>query len=269
VVTRSRAELTSVEIGVVSVSPRGRQANRVIPGGATHDDLTAIAFRAPGAEKPLAVLAVFGAHATVVGGNPARLSADYPGALVDRLRELTGARMVLFAAGAVGDASPVRPQAAGDAASARRLGELLAGDLAPGIAGLRYDAEVVLENARVEIQLPPARLTVARDWRVSPLVSYWIARRDTHLHALRIGPAVLVGMPGDYSGHLATRLAQAATSRGLHLVATSFNGDYEGYFTSHEGYENYGRYETRMMNFHGAYAGDYVTDLAGVMIERL
>ena len=49
-----------------------------------------------------AIRSYYGSHA---------ISADYPGELVDAVREATGAGTVMFAAGAVGDSSPIRPNA--------------------------------------------------------------------------------------------------------------------------------------------------------------
>src|SRR5262249_7966538 len=105
--------------------------------------------------------------------------------------------------------------------------------------------------------------------RFSPLATSWISGTQTHVSVLRIGPAVLVGLPGDYAGHLADPLARWSRSRGLTLVATSFNGDYKGYFVSQPVFMNHDRYETRWMNFFGPWAGEYLGDLARRAIERL
>ena len=273
VVRRSRTGLEPAKLGFVQAQARGRQSNRVERGSSTHDALSALIFRGVGAPEgspPLAILAVFGAHATVSHPVPPRLGGDYPAALAAELKRRAGARMVLFAAGAVGDASPSRPKAASQAASAVALGSLLADDLMTALPSARFDAEVVVGNLRLDADLPPVRLPFASPrLRFSPLATWWIADRRTHLHAVRLGPAVLVGFPGDYSGHLADRLAASTRGVGLSAVATSFDGDYRGYLVSGRIFRGVPCYETRWMNFYGAWAGEYLNDLARRMVDRL
>jgi hypothetical protein len=274
VVTRSRAELTLAELGVVAVPTTGRQTNRLQWDAPLDDRLVALAFRQagekPGSPRPLlASLVVFSAHATVCGTTNNDLSADYPGELVAALRKRTGCPAVLFAAGAVGEAAPFRVPAGSEQESARLLGHALADDLAKAMGGVRFEREVPLAAVRVPIDLPQFRIPVGSRWRVSPVCSSWVSDRHTHLHGLRLGPAVLVGFPGDYSGRLAKGLAEWAAARGLTLVPTSFNGDYKGYFVSERSYMNLRSYETRDMNFFGPWAGEYLADLSKRVVERL
>ena len=68
VVKRSRASTEPASMGFVEVQTHDRQKNRVDPTLPTHDALSALVFRPPNAPTdapPLAILAVFGAHATV------------------------------------------------------------------------------------------------------------------------------------------------------------------------------------------------------------
>ena len=273
VVRRSRAATAPVEVGFVEVQSRGHQTNRVDAGLPTHDALSALVFRPAGAgamAPPLAILAIFGAHATVSHPVPPRLGGDYPASLVAELKRATGAGSVLFAAGAVGDASPARPRAASQRQSAEILGKSLAGDLAAAIPSARFSGEVATANLRLEVDLPPLRLPFFQSWlRFSPAATWWIAGRRTYLHALRVGPAVLVGFPGDYSGHLADRLSASADRPGLSAVATSFDGDFKGYLVSADVFRRRSCYETRWMSFFGPWTGDYLNDLAIRMVAKL
>jgi neutral ceramidase len=273
VVRRSRTGLEPAELGFVSVNAPGRQLNRVEQGKSTHDALSGLVFRPVGAAEgspPLAILAVFGAHATVSHPVPPRLGGDYPAALAAELKQRTGARMVLFAAGAVGDASPARPRASSQASSAVKLGSFLADDLLAALPLARFDREPVVGNLRLDVDLPPVRLPFLANWlRFSPLSTWWIADRQTHLHALRLGPAALLGFPGDYSGDLADRLAASTREAGLLAVATSFDGDFRGYLVSGRIFRDVSCYETRMMSFYGPWTGEYLNDLAGEMVDRL
>ena len=273
VVRRSRARLEPAELGFVQVQARARQRNRVDPSSTTHDALSALVFRplgAPTVSSPLAILVVFGAHATVSHPIPPRVGADYPSALAAELKRRTGARSVLFASGAVGDASPSRPKAASQLKSAEALGEALAGDLMAALPSARFARDVEVESLRLDVDLPPVRLPFfASKLRFSPLATWWIADRWTHLHAIRLGPAALVGFPGDYSGHLADRLVDSTRTLGLSTVATSFDGDFRGYLVSEPVFRRKPCYETRLMNFYGPWTGEYLNDLARRMVERV
>ena len=273
VVRRSRIRTVPAAVGLVAVQARDRQKNRVDPGLPTHDALSALIFRpvgGPSDAAPLAILAVFGAHATVSHPVPPRLGADYPAALVAALKKQTGAGLVLFASGAVGDASPARPRASSQAKSAEALGIALANDLGTVLPTARFRREVEVGYLRLDVDLPPVRLPFfASGLRFSPLLTWWIADRRTHLQALRIGPAVLVGFPGDYSGHLADPLAESTRSTGLAAVATSFNGDFRGYLVSEAVFRRRPCYETRWMSFYGPWTGEYLNDLARRMVEKL
>jgi neutral ceramidase len=273
VIKRSRTRLEPAELGFVQVQTKDRQSNRVIKGSTTHDALSALVFRlagSPEGSSPLAMLVVFGAHATVSHPVPPRLGGDYPAALVSELKRRTGARSVLFASGAVGDASPSRPKAASQAKSAEALGSNLADDLMAALPSARFERDVVVDNIRLDVDLPPVRLPFVTRWlRFSPLATWWIADRRTHLHAVRLGQAALVGFPGDYSGHLADRLVDSTQGDGLASVATSFDGDFRGYLVSEPVFRDVSCYETRWMSFYGPWVGEYLNDLARRMVSRL
>lgn len=272
VVTKSRQALVPAEAAVVTARPAHRQKNRIDPAAPTHDQLTALIFRRVGdrdGAPPLAILTVFGAHATVFRAEPPRLSSDYAGALAAALKQRTGAGMVLFAAGAVGDASPVRPLLRSPSDRARTLGESLADDLMSALPTAVFDPRPAVAGLRLDVEMPPLRVPVGRSWRLSPIATSWISGSRTHLDVLRIGRAVLVGMPGDYAGHLAQPLADWARTRGLTLVATSFNGDYKGYFVSQHTFMNRSCYETRWMNFFGPWSGEYLAALARRAIVQI
>ncbi len=272
-VRRSRAAAEPAEMAFVQVEAIGRQKNRVDPAMPTHDALSALVFRPTGGvdgAPPLAILAVFGAHATVSHPSPPRLGGDYPAALVAELKRRTGARSVLFASGAVGDASPARPRAATSSRAAEALGRSLADDLMAALPSARFAREVEVAGLRLDVDLPPVRLPFfAAGLRFSPLITWWIADRRTHLHALRIGPAALVGFPGDYSGELAGSLVGSTRASGVSAVATSFDGDYRGYLVSAPVFRRRACYETRWMNFYGPWGGEYLTDTARRMVGRL
>ncbi len=272
-VRRSRSSTVPAEMALVQARTPGRQVNRVDPGRATHDTLSALSFRPLGAADgapPLAILAVFGAHATVSHPIPPRLGGDYPAALAAELKRRTGAGMVAFAAGAVGDASPSRPKARTQQDSARLLGAGLADALAGPLASARYVREVAVGSIRLGVDLGPLRLPFGTSrLRFSPLATWWIAAGPAPVQGLRLGRATLLGFPGDYAGHLAGDLEARAATEGIVAIATSFAGDFRGYLVSGGTYYRRPCYETRWMSFYGPWTGDYLTDVGRRVAERL
>ncbi|WP_346906590.1 neutral/alkaline non-lysosomal ceramidase N-terminal domain-containing protein [uncultured Roseibium sp.] len=269
-VTASRKELVPVEVGLATADAPDGQVNRIDPGRDTFNQLSALLFRradAPDA-PPLAALVSYGAHATVSGHRSNAISADYPGGLVDRLRETTGTEHVMFAAGTVGDASPQRPEAATPEESAVKLGERLADELVEPIASAGFQPNVTLANDYLAVNLPEVRVPVTADLRLSPVSTRWIGPERSHLHVLRVGPALLIGFPGDYAGQLGIRLAGELAGSGVTAIPTSFNGDYLGYLVSNRDFYDAPKYETRVMNFYGPWLGPYLNDLAGRMARE-
>ena len=272
VIRRSRATLVPAEVAFVQVAAPGMGWNRIIPGGPTDETLSAWVFRSPpplpgrpGAQPALATLAVFGTHATVAHPTPPRLGADYPGAFATELPRIADAGEVLFAAGTVGDAGPVRPRAPNEQAAAESYGRTLAGYLAPALKAAEFHGAVEFINLGIGVDLPPVQVPFRlATLRLSPLVTWWIGRPKAYLHAVRLGPAVLVGFPGDYAGELAR-----AIRCDLPVVATSFAGDYKGYLVSAGTFRARACYETRWMSFFGPHLGDHLTRVAEAMVGRL
>ena len=268
VVLTSRARLEPAEVAYVQTAAPGLQQNRIIPGGPTNDALSAWIFRSVDRGHPpkvLATFATFGAHATITHPIPPRLGGDYPAAFAATLPKLVDAGMVLFAAGTVGDASPIRPQAATAQKSAEAYGSTLAKTLAARFETAEFHREIELRNWWLPVQVPWVQVPfLTASLQFSPAFTWWIGRPRTHLHAVRLGPAVLIGFPGDYAGHLGMTLRAS-----LPVIATSFNGDYKGYLVARSTFRDYPCYETRWMSFHGADLGDQLTILAQQCLDRI
>lgn len=272
VVVRSRQELKEAELAFVSVQTAGRQQNRVEPAP-LDDRVMALVFRAPqpsSSEQPLlAMLVIFSAHAVVFDSDHNQLSADYPGEVMAHLRDRTGCPAVLFASGAVGEATVIRPRVPTAPEQARILGQLLANDVWSGMERAQFQRQAIVANLRLPVQLPGFRVSLTAAWRLSPFCTRWISDGVTHLHLLRVGPALLAGFPGDYSWRLADRLEHWCREHDLALIPTSFNGDYKGYFVTRATFEKVRHYETRTMNFFGPWGGEYLSDLALRMAEHM
>ncbi len=242
-----------------------------LPG---RDRMVAMSFWLDGdASGPVAVFLTHNAHATCDEYRDRTVGGDYPGWVARRL-ETGSTAVALVAAGPVGTCKPEESLPRGDARVARMGGHVLAclratGVLEPGPAG--PSQQVVLAADLVPVDLPAHQIRLGDRWRLSPVISSALHERRTHVQAMRIGPVLLVGMPGDFSDELLVPLDNFARSSKLLAEVTSFNGDYVGYLTRADRYA-LKAYETRDMSFFGPSCGEYLaevgTRLAGRLAER-
>ena len=219
----------------------------------------------PDGHRPLASVVVFGAHATTQKASRVRISADYPGALRDRVERSWGGRC-LFVAGAVG--SMGRPAAPGPRGElSRRSGEALADALLPAAGRAEgWRSDVPLASAALAADLPPATVKLSADWRASPLLAAGLLDGDARVCGLRVGDVLLLGAPADYSGTLAETLRDAHAP--VTTVVTSFSGDYVGYLLPRS-YDRLDAYEPRSMSFLGPDGGERFQTLLQRLAGRL
>ncbi len=162
VVLESRARLRPAELAFIRTEVPGMQRNRILEGEPTNDILSAWIVRAADSARPgstpagLATLVSFGAHATIGHPIPPRLGGDYPAALAVALPKLVDAGVVLFAAGTVGDASPVRLPASNQQQSVEAYAAVLAARLAALFPAARFESSIHLVNRHQAVFLPPA-----------------------------------------------------------------------------------------------------------------
>jgi hypothetical protein len=276
-VRQSRNDLRPATVQFARAAADGEAAGRYVrnrldksPGYAA-----AAALVARDAEgRTIGGVVVFSAHATCLGDENRQVSGDYPGRVARRLEAETGG-VVLFAAGAVGSMGPAARSPRGperlsetaDDALAMLRPLVLGGEAGAGIRIQRHPPAKAMTvcSRRLAVDLPPQQYRISARWRLSPVAAGYLHGRRTFLHVLRIGPAVLLGMPCDYSGELARRLDDAETA--LTPVVTSFNGDYIGYLLPRERYGE-DHYESRDMNLFGPACGEYFHALSLRGLER-
>jgi hypothetical protein len=221
-------------------------------------------------DPPLAIFAVFGAHATLFNLKSHLISADYPGYFLHELKARTQAKHLLFAAGSVGDARPDGPAIIDKDAkvNAQTYGHYLAEAAAAALENLNWSHEVSLGRLNLALQLPEARLLLGPKWTLGPLLTQLLPDRQASLSGLRLNNLVLLGFPADYSGHLARALS-AQINNQAHLITTSFNGGYKGYLVASRWFFSFSDYETRTVNFFGPWSGDYLNEMAAGLIKRM
>jgi neutral ceramidase len=215
----------------------------------------------------LAVLGVYGAHATVLGTDMMEFSADYPGCWERAVEQATGG-MAVFLAGGVGSHSPV-PVGRG-LAGAEQMGQALARMLTERLPQTPLTNSVTFGMLGLDVTMPPLNVRLSdgirlRPWLAGKLVP---ARNHSFLQVFRIDDSVWVSTPCDFSGELALGIKDFLKARGSSAIVTSFNGDYVGYVIPSRYYHLSG-YEPRLMSFFGPNLPDYFDELIRTMALTL
>jgi hypothetical protein len=215
----------------------------------------------------LAVLGVYGAHATVLGSDNMEFSADYPGSWERAIEQATGG-MAVFLAGGVGSHSPV--PGARDLAGAEQMGQALARMLTERLPQTPLTNSVTFGMLGLDVTMPPLNVRLSdgvrlRPWLAGKLVP---ARSHSFLQVFRLDDSVWISTPCDFSGELALGIKDFLQARGSSAVVTSFNGDYVGYVIPSRYYHLNG-YEPRLMSFFGPTVPDYFDELIRTMALTL
>lgn len=267
--SRSPSSLRPATLRFASANASDFVVNRIygdVGGHSALSTVSALIVNEPGKEKPRAILTSFAAHATVIRREEHRASSDYPGEFCETLKKETGAEMVLFAAGAVGDA---RPSGSGEEYEKRiATGLMLA--LRPELKAAKEIEFNDILTWNIPVDIPPARLSsgVGPNWKLLPLLTPHVFPQLTRLSFLKLGNFALCGWPADVAGEVAAPLQAKAAKDGLTLLITSFNGSWRGYFTTPETYMAVNKYETRDVGFLGPQAGDFFSALTTRMFTR-
>ncbi|QMU29745.1 neutral/alkaline non-lysosomal ceramidase N-terminal domain-containing protein [Adhaeribacter radiodurans] len=263
-ITQAEKTAAPTAIGYQEIPATAFVYNRLVGQKGDLDTLIRVMhFRKTSGEK--ALICTFAAHPTSVASNDLRLSAEYPGALVQLLEKQMQLDIAAFGAGAVGSHGP---QASGDEYTK-------VSNLAMGLADkIQVDQENV--SLAFQTNLRSAYFPVSLNkpqWRLGekrfrPWLFYTVfGKYPAGLSLLQVGPISFIGTPCDFSGELLPEITTTASARNQKLIVTSFNGSYIGYVTP-EKYFSLKKYETRDMNFFGPYTGTYLVELIKLIIQR-
>ena len=207
----------------------------------------------------LAVLGVYGAHATVLGSDMMDFSADYPGCWERAVEQATGG-MAVFLAGGVGSHSPVPP--ARGLAGAEQMGQALARMVIERLPQTLLTNSVTFGMIGLDVTMPPLNVRLSDGVRLRPWLAGRLVPAKSHsfLQVFRIDDSVWISTPCDFSGELALGIKDFLRARGSIAAITSFNGDYVGYVIPSRYYHLNG-YEPRLMSFFGPNVPDYFDEL--------
>lgn len=250
--------LSDVGINRRSIDRDGKVRLGQCPWGYYDPVMTVISFRS--AEKTVANIIHYSAHATAAGKNP-EVTRDWPGPMVDRLEKLTGG-LTCFMNGAIGDTGPRLPNGGttGDLAMALELGARAGIDAARAYHQIKEWRDLDLDMISQEIQLPYAPLPSLEEAQneirkfADPETLVGMARANyvrwrniideyvggkplaTHFHydqtLLRIGPVVFVPFAHEMFVEMTLRLRHYSAYRHT-LCLSNANGAY-AYFPTQD-----------------------------------
>jgi len=235
-------------------------------------ELGVVCFRTDDLRRP-AVLVNYTAHPVVVYADPRHhlagtVSADWPGALAACLEESAGTGTVVVTNGACGNINPWNPfdpdyEKFTDHV---RMGRLCAETARTVLGAMEFEADAPLaaESAVVEIPLrevpaeaaaaaervladhPSPRWTdgtrtrVEREWLNAAMTAQLArARREKptfsyEIQVMRIGPAALVGLPGEPFAEIGLAIKLASPARHTYIVHCV--NQYVGYIPTREAF---------------------------------
>jgi neutral ceramidase len=296
----ARAGMESVDLVVGVAVTHGIAANRNDPIGPFDPRLTVLASRR-GDGSFQGLICHFACHPTILGARNRLVSADFPGALRQKLNFALDrdrpAPVVLFVNGAAGDVSTRFTRRAQDAGEVSRIGAALATaavqaleNASPHTGPIRYGRTTVRlsRRARRPIKssvvaagtgsdheaaghMSPAQLRVTETRAQGAALLESLSRipdtaipNELALEAWALGDVVLLGVPGELFASLGSRIGSASADPTLILGYT--NG-YVGYLTDIAAHELQ-TYEALASPFDPK-MGERVADAATALVDRI
>jgi hypothetical protein len=247
--------------------------NRTRPDGPVDSELTYMLVEQKDQDRCFVVR--YSAHPTILGADNMQFTGEYPGFLVRRITERTGAEAI-YLGGAVGSMSPRPPEGDSPFERCRAMGEALADKVLQAVSDAEpFKDKVDIASIGFPVQLPSFQLRLSKNWRVSKFLFPILGiDNDGWMHAVRIGDLVLVGTPADYCGEISIDLKSRTQNRDADLWVLGFNGDYVGYISPDKYYYDkdekggYG-YELGVMSWIGPDQEALTVSLITHMIEVL
>jgi hypothetical protein len=219
-------------------------------------------------------LVSFSAHPTILDDDNMQFSAEYPGYLQRAVEKTTGATCV-YLGGAVGSMGPRPPQAPDAFAKCQAMGEALANRVLENTANLRWETNADVVSIGIPFDLPQMQVRLfSPRWRLSPLLGLLIGVAGKGwMTAVRVGDLLFVNTPGDFSGEISVKWKEWAANKGYDLWASGFSGEYVGYISPDQYYNEVTdakggpAYETGLMSWTGPHQEAFFTALMNHMVE--
>ena len=215
----------------------------------------------------IAYLSTFAAHATSLPRKSTYLSADYPGELCNRLENQEGVGFAMYCAGAVGSHAPVLPSFTFEAIDlyTRKMTDTIirSNQL------FRIQKLTSIDYGTFTMDLRSPQLRITKGIRLRPwLFTSVMGDNKAEIKVLKLGGVVLVGTPCDFSGEYYHPINQLIDDPSKRVMISSFNGNYIGYITRDDLYDEH-HHEVQQMNWYGPYNGAYFTEVIAKLVSKL
>ncbi len=274
-VTQAISSLQPASLGSAQVRLEGLSANR--RGDAITDPVLTVLWIVAKKGAPVAALANFPAHPTMLGAENLQISGEWPGAAERIVEEALGNGAVcLFTNGAIGDQRP-----AGDFGSGfervERYGQRLAYEILATRDRAALTEEPALSVAGSEVTLPPkqpspAFIESAREEYPVPAemmtaVLNGLFPERGRCQVVRLGESMMITVPGEMIAALGLDLKQQAAQRGVrHPFVAGLANTYCGYILTPEEYDE-GGYEAAVSVYGRSFGPWLLRELASLIEE--
>jgi len=274
-VTQAVGSLRPASFGSAQVRLEGLSANR--RGDAITDPVLTVLWIVAKDGAPVAALANFPAHPTMLGADNLLVSGEWPGATQRIVEERLGTSAVcLFTNGALGDQRP-----AGDFGSGfervERYGQRMADEILATRDQAALTEEPALSVAGSEVALPPKQPSpafvesaqeeypVPAEMMTAVLNSLFPDR--ARCQVVRLGESMMITVPGEMVATLGIELKREATERGFsHPFVAGLANTYCGYILTPEEYDE-GGYEAAVSVYGRGFGSWLLRELAGLIEE--
>lgn len=212
-------------------------------------------------------ISFFSAHTTCFGHEFRKLSGDYPAALITSLEQDSSIQFAAFGAGAVGSMGP-NVARKNDLEEVQQMAAALHEQIALfDLLGSPPLPPAPLHTYQLRVPLRAPYFKVTKHLALRPYLFNQIGGTyQNHIRVMQIGSVLMIGMPCDFSGELAEPLYRVAREKGLHLIITSFNGEYMGYVIKDKWYD-LPKYEAKTMSWYGPDTGSYFSEIITRIID--
>ncbi|MFT5639924.1 MAG: neutral ceramidase [Cyclobacteriaceae bacterium] len=217
--------------------------------------------------KKKAMITSYSAHPTCLGRLNREVSGDYPNSLIDQLEDDKDFDQVGFMAGPVASMGPNVQGRDGWAKVHRLASKLKAQYEFLELIGIPHDSIRSLSSFKLKLPIGDPYFKISKNLALRPYVfNYLFGNYQPEITILKINDIIMIGMPCDFSGELALPLYKKANDLDLHLIITSFNGDYLGYVIKDKWYD-LNKYESRTMSWYGPDMGAYMSEVSSRLIQ--
>lgn len=212
------------------------------------------------------VLTVYSAHATVLDEKNLATNGDWPGAASARMGGLV-------LPGAIGDVSPLTDAQSPVENLASVVEKLRAAFQTPKVKdSLSGDSPIGFAQAPIALDKATASPAFAKHFEVGPPLDQVLVGKfappSAQVTAIRIGPLVLVGVPGEPSSAVGRQIQALGQELGFpHVVTVSHCNGWIGYVLTPEDYDR-GGYEAAL-SFNGRSTSQRVVEAAGKAMTAL